>query len=176
MSQIDLIILGYLHDKSCSAYEMVKDFRSWNIQYWLKISNPAIYKNIIKLCENNYLDSKVIKEGEMPEKTVYSINEKGLSYFYNLMKNSSENIGNIYFEFNAFLTNIQRIPKDKQNKLLISFRTSILKATEIMNSNYKNQLENQDNLNSNFLIMELYKEFYNLLNNWCDKVLQYYEL
>lgn len=176
MSQINLIILGYLQDKSSSAYEMVKDFECWNLHYWLKISNPSIYQNIIKLCKNGYLDSKIIKEGEMPEKIMYSINEKGLSYFYELMENSSENIGNIYFNFNAFLTNIQKLSKDERSKLLMNFKTSILKANEVMNLNYKKQLENQDKFKSNFLIMELYKEFYNLLNNWCEKVFQYYNI
>ncbi|NSA69309.1 DNA-binding PadR family transcriptional regulator [Clostridium beijerinckii] len=35
----------------------------------------------------------------MPEKTLYSMNEKGDSYFNELMEESSNNIGNVLFRF-----------------------------------------------------------------------------
>ncbi len=57
-----------MQNKEKSAYEMVKEFEVWNLTKWLKISTPSIYKNIIKLCDNGYLNSRTVKEGEMPEK------------------------------------------------------------------------------------------------------------
>lgn len=174
MSDIDLIILGYLQHKEKSAYEMVKEFDTWNLHYWIKISNPSIYKNIIKLCENGYLDSRTIKEGEMPEKTIYSINEKGLSYFYELMEYSSNHMDNIYFNFNAFLTNIEKLPEEKKKQLLINFKQNISEGNKVMDFNYKKHLQDQGKPASAFLILDLYKDFYALLDKWSDKVLKHY--
>ena len=122
LSSINLIILGYLQNKEKSAYEMVKEFDKWNITKWLKISTPSIYKNTIKLRDNGYLNSRTVKEGEMPEKTLYSMNEKGKLYFNQLMEESSNHIGNIYLDFNAFLVNIENLPEEKRKEYIENFK------------------------------------------------------
>lgn len=136
LSSINLIILGYLQHKEKSAYEMVKDFDKWNLTKWLKISNPSIYKNIIKLCDNGYLNSRIVKEGEMPEKTLYSMNEKGNAYFNELMEESSKNIGNVYLEFNAFLVNIENLPKEKRREYLENFKNKAEERSAFVESVY----------------------------------------
>lgn len=176
MSQIDLIILGYLQNKEKSAYEMVKEFETWKLHYWLKISNPAIYKNIVKLYKNGYLNSRTVKEGEMPEKTIYSINEKGLSYFSELMEYSSNNIGRIYFDFNAFLTNVENVPLEKRKELLLNFKKNLDETKTQMNFNYDKQLKIKGTPDHAFLLLDLYKDLYDLLENWSSKVLKHYNV
>ncbi|MCD2346635.1 PadR family transcriptional regulator [Clostridium guangxiense] len=176
MSQIDLIILGYLQHNEKSAYEMVKEFETWHLHYWLKISSPAIYKNIVKLYKKGYLDSRTVKEGEMPEKTIYSINEKGLSYFSELMEYSSNNIGHIYFDFNAFLTNIEKAPLEKRKELLLNFKKNINEAKTQMNFNYDKQLKITETPDHAFLLLDLYKDLYDLLEKWSSKVLKHYDV
>jgi DNA-binding PadR family transcriptional regulator len=174
LSNIDLIILGYLQNKEKSAYEMVKEFETWNLHYWLEISNPAIYKNIIKLCKNGYLDSKTIREGEMPEKTIYYINEKGIAYFYELMEYSSNHIGSVYFDFNAFLTNIDKLSEEKRIEFLQNFKQNISESKKMMNSSYNENIGNKHKPDSAFLMLELYKDLHELLDKWSDKVLEHY--
>lgn len=176
MSHIDLIILGYLQSGEKSAYDMVKEFETWNLRYWLKISDRAIYKNIIQLSENGYLDSRTIKESEMPEKTIYSINEKGLARFNELMEYSSSHIGNFYFDFNAFLCNLDRLPDDKKTQFIRNFRQNIVKCVDLMNSSYQNQLNNNEKPHSASLLLDLYKDFYDLLDKWSEKLLEHYDL
>ena len=81
MSTVDLMLLGVLTKKPMNAYEMKKEMEIRNIQYWIKISSPSIYKNLVKLYKQGYIDGKTVRDGEMPEKTIYSINEKGREYF-----------------------------------------------------------------------------------------------
>lgn len=176
MSQIDLIILGYLQHNEKSAYEMVREFETWQIHYWLKISNPAIYKNIVKLYKNGYLDSRTVKEGEMPEKTIYSINKKGLSYFNELMEYSSNNIGHIYFNFNAFLSNIEKVPLEKRKELLLNFKRNIDESKVMMNFNYDKRVKNTETPNNVLLLLDLYKDLYDILENWSSKVLKHYDV
>jgi DNA-binding PadR family transcriptional regulator len=174
LSSINLIILGYLQNKEKSAYEMVKEFDIWNLTKWLKISNPSIYKNIIKLCDNGYLNSRTVKEGEMPEKTLYSLNEKGNSYFNELMEESSKNIGNIYLEFNAFLVNIEHLPEEKRKEYLKNFKEKAEERRAFVYSVYNHEKQNNERSGSEFLILDLYNELYNVLQKWSEKVFDYY--
>lgn len=176
LSGINLIILGYLQHGEKSAYEMVKEFETWNLHHWLKISNPAIYKNIIKLCVDGYLNSRIVKEGEMPEKTIYSINDKGLSYFYDLMEYSSKHIGSIYFDFNSFLVNIEKLPENKRRQFLINLKEHISDCNRQMKSNYKMQLESNEKTDNVILLLDLYNDFYGLLERWSNKILKHYEI
>lgn len=176
MSQIDLIILGYLQHNEKSAYEMVREFETWHLHYWLKISNPAIYKNIVKLYKNGYLNSRTVKEGEMPEKTIYSINEKGFSYFNELMEYSSHNMGRIYFDFNAFLSNIEKVSLEKRTELLLNFKKSVDEAKTKMNFNYDKQQKIAGRPDAAFLLLDLYKDLYDILENWSSKVLKHYDV
>lgn len=176
LSSIDLIILGYLMHGEKSAYEMVKEFETWNLHHWLKISKPSIYKNIIKLCESGHLNSRIVKEGEMPEKTIYSINEKGNLYFNELMEYSSVHMGNIYFDFNAFLSNIENLPKEKRNEHLRNFKKHIAEHKKSMNFNYERQHENTEIPDAAFLLLDLYKDIYELLDKWSGEVLKHYDV
>ncbi|QAA32235.1 PadR family transcriptional regulator [Clostridium manihotivorum] len=174
LSSINLIILGYLKNKEKSAYEMVKEFEVWNLNKWLKISTPSIYKNIIKLCDSGYLDSRTVKEGEMPEKTLYSLNEKGNLYFNELMEESSKNIGNIYLEFNAFLVNIENLPDEKRKEYLSNFKEKAEERRAFVESVYNYEKQHKERSGSEFLILDLYNEVYNVLEKWSEKVFDYY--
>ncbi|WP_261827028.1 PadR family transcriptional regulator [Inconstantimicrobium mannanitabidum] len=174
MSSINLIILGYLKNKEKSAYEMVKEFEIWNLTKWLKISTPSIYKNIIKLCDNGYLNSRTVKEGEMPEKTLYSLNEKGNLYFNELMEESSKNIGNIYLEFNAFLVNIENLPEEKRREYLKNFKDKAEERRAYVEPIYNYAKQHNEKNGSEFLILDLYNEFYKILEKWSEKVFDYY--
>lgn len=173
MSSIDLVILGHLLHGEKSAYEMVKDFEYWNINYWVKISTPSIYKNVIKLYDKGFLNSRVVKEGEMPEKTIYSLNDNGKDYFNQLMQNYSNNIGNIYLEFSAFITNLHELDTETRKKLLIEFKTSAEntnKQIQIVSSKYNN-IPNTDAI----ALIKLYEKIYSIIYEWTCDLLKSYE-
>ncbi len=81
MAAIDLIVLGMIKKKPQSAYELQKNIEYRNISRWVKISTPSIYKKVIQLEEKGYLVSETLKNGKMPEKTIYSITESGEKSF-----------------------------------------------------------------------------------------------
>lgn len=175
MYSIDLIILGYLMHGEKSAYEMVKEFETWDLKYWIKISNASIYKKIIKLSKDGYLDSRTIKEGEMPEKTIYSINKKGDDYFKKLMEMSSSNFSNIYFDFSSFIVNLHNINKADRHRMLKNFNNVIKTTSEYLSNSLKENHKDLKELNENaFNLTELYEDLYKLLNNWSSKLLDKY--
>ncbi|MFT8316192.1 MAG: PadR family transcriptional regulator [Clostridium sp.] len=175
ISSIDLIILGYLFRGEKSAYEMVKEFETWDLTHWIKISNASIYKKIIKLCENGYLNSKTIKEGEMPEKIVYSINTKGNEYFHKLMDESSTNFSNVYFDFSGFIANLNNLSADERHNLLKKFNNTLKAKNEYMNGAPKEEHKDLRSQNSTAEdIIGLYEDLYKLLDKWSSKLLEKY--
>jgi putative ABC transport system ATP-binding protein len=85
MATIDLIVLGMLKKEPLSAYDLQKLVEYRNISKWVKISTPSIYKKVIQLEEKGYISSHIEREGKMPEKSVYSLTEKGKRQFEKLM-------------------------------------------------------------------------------------------
>ena len=76
MATIDLIVLGILKKEPMGAYEIQKLVEYRNISKWVKISTPSIYKKVIQLEEKGMIQGKVVKEGKMPEKVVYSLTKR----------------------------------------------------------------------------------------------------
>lgn len=172
MSSVDLVILGYLMHGDKSAYEMVKEFETWNISRWVKISNPAIYKNIIKLSENGYLEARVVKESEMPEKTIYKINDTGVQYFHKLMREAAEKQENIYFDFSAFVINIGLLGSAEQKELLTVFSNKFDYKSTHMNEEAK---KHDDKPKEAKILIEFYCRMIQFINDWSTYLLTEYD-
>ncbi|MCR1954274.1 PadR family transcriptional regulator [Clostridioides mangenotii] len=128
MSTVDLAILGDIYKEPKSAYEIQKSIELTGISKWVKISTPSIYKKTIQLEKKGYLSSEIIKEGRMPEKTIYSITKFGKIYYMDLMKKAASNHIDVMLEFNAVITNINNLSKEDANDLTSSIRNNIEKS------------------------------------------------
>ncbi len=126
ISTIDLIILGILLDKEMSAYEMANFIERRGIDQLVKISKPAVYKNSKRLYKSGYLDGLKVREGELPEKMVYSMNEKGLAKFHDLMKYYSSNTDPFFLDFNSFLWNIEKLETSEAVGMLVNLKNQLL--------------------------------------------------
>lgn len=166
MSTIDLMLLGILVQKPMNAYEVKKEMETRSIQNWIKISSPSIYKNFLKLYKEGYIDGKVVREGEMPEKTIYSINDKGRRYFTHLMQQYSENPGKVYLDFCAFIANLQNMDPETGITMIGRLRESLA----VKRDSVKDQLtaEHKDSFYATAVI-ELYSQMYELFCSWIEK-------
>lgn len=168
MSTIDLMLLGALMEKPMNAYEMKKNMEARNIKSWVKISSPSIYKNLVSLNKKGYLDDKVVKDGEMPEKTIYSINEEGRSYFVRMMEKYSEEPGMIYIDFVAFAANLHNVSPDMGLKMIKNLRNNLLEARKVIQSNIEAKKEFVPFYAMS--ILELYDKMYLLFCEWFEKI------
>ena len=109
---IEIMILGALIERPMSAYEMDKTMEDRNIRRWIRISSPSVYRNVIRLCDEGYADGTVVKEGEMPEKTVYTITDKGRARFADLMDEAAALPARVDFGFLPVLANIGLVDED----------------------------------------------------------------
>lgn len=122
LSAINLVLLGFLMDEAMSAYDLDKLITRNDIKEMVKISTPAIYKNLLKLNEKGYLAAQTVKEGEMPEKTIYRITNLGRQYFTELMYKYAGEKLKINFDLNALIINLEKVEKDKALRMLENIR------------------------------------------------------
>src|SRR5574344_1472450 len=124
MSNIDLVLLGLIKQKSQSAYDIKKNIEYRNIPRWVKISKQSIYKKVLQLESKEYIVSHKEKEGNMPDKAVYTITDKGNDYFNRLMNDISNYDVSLYLD----------LVDDEQKKILVSnIKSKILELKELLN-------------------------------------------
>jgi DNA-binding PadR family transcriptional regulator len=164
MSTVNLMLLGALLEKPMNAYEMKKMVEYRNLKYWVKISSPSIYKNLVKLHKGGYLDAEVVREGEMPEKTIYTINGKGRQYFRNLMKRYVEKPGYVYFDFSASIANLHNVDGEAGLQLVLELKEQLLNALELMGSKMNGR--NERIPFNGMAVMDLYQKVYRDLYDW----------
>jgi len=126
VSSIDLVILGIVMEKPQSAYDIQKDVDYHHFARWTKISTPSIYRKVIQLNEKGYLQSNIVKGDKFADKAVYSITEKGRSYFEQLMDTCASNPIPLLFDFNVVITNLNKMDKGKGLDLVAKLRSNII--------------------------------------------------
>lgn len=117
-TSIEIMILGALIEQPMSAYEMDKVLEERNIRRWIRISSPSVYRNVIRLCDEGYTVGVIVKEGEMPEKTVYTITDKGRKRFAELMDDTAALPARVDFGFLPVLANISLVDEETGRTLI----------------------------------------------------------
>ena len=125
MSAINMVLLGLLINRQISAYDLAKYVETHDLQDIVRFSIPAIYKNLKKLEKQGYLLARSIKQGEMPEKTIYSIADTGKSYFYELMEKYTAQKIKYHFDFNSVVFNLDKLPREKSIELALRLKAQI---------------------------------------------------
>lgn len=135
MAAIDLIVLGMLKKEPQSAYDLQKLVEYRNISKWVKISTPSIYKKVLQLEEKCFITSEQVREGKMPEKSVYSITKEGSAEFCRLMREISDSPVYFLFDFNAVIVNLDSLPPDEQRECIDNIRRNVAAQKAYMESN-----------------------------------------
>ncbi len=125
MSSIDLIILGIVMERPQSAYDIQKDVQYHNLSRWTKISVPSVYKKVLQLKEKGYLKSTDVKGSRSSGKAVYTVTDKGKTYFEQLMDTYASQSVSFLFDFNVVVINLNKMKKDKALDLIGKLKNSI---------------------------------------------------
>lgn len=125
MSTIDLIILGSLYQSPKSAYDLQKQIELRNLSRWVKIGSYTVYKKVVQYESKGYVVSNIIKNGNMPEKTIYTVTEKGKTLFKEMMKEFSLAETRIFLDFNAVIVNMSFIDDKLAKECVSNIKNSI---------------------------------------------------
>ena len=135
MATIDLIVLGMLKDQALSAYDIQKLVEYRNISKWVKISTPSIYKKVIQIEEKGYILGNTVKEGKMPEKTIYTLTEAGKIEFEKLMLEISKQPIRIFLDFNAVIVNLDKLDCEARAECLSRIEGSVAQLKQYLEEN-----------------------------------------
>lgn len=122
ISSVDLILLGLIRNQPMSAYDLSKMSGVFEL---VKISVPAIYKNVRRLEKGGHLVHLKDKKGNMPEKKIYSITAKGEEKFRELLFLCSSSAINFFFDFSVSLLFVNSIDRQSGEKIINSARTRL---------------------------------------------------
>ena len=135
MSTINLFLLGFIREKARSAYEMAHFVEDHRIPRMIKISTPAVYKNLVKLSRDGYLATEKVKEGEMPEKTIYSITKKGEDQFSRLLEEYSKKQVKFHFDFNSVIISLDKVEKSRAAYYLQNLKSEFYNRKSLIEKN-----------------------------------------
>lgn len=166
MSSIDLVILGIVLEKPQSAYDIQKDVDYHHFSRWTKISVPSIYRKVIQLNEKGFLKSNIVKGDKFADKAVYSITDKGRSYFEELMNAYANEKVPLLFDFNVVITNLNKMDKEKALELINKLRKNIDASAK---SNEEYAITYADIPLVGRTIFEQQRLLYQALIEWLDK-------
>ena len=125
MSTIDLVILGSICQSPKSAYDLQKQIEARNLARWVKIGSFTVYKKVVQYEAKGYVESQTVKNGNMPEKTVYTITQKGKETFRDLMTKFSVAQTRIFLDFNAVIVNLALLEEDFADECVANMKNSI---------------------------------------------------
>lgn len=125
MSSIDLVILGIVLERPRSAYEIQKDVDYRHFSSWTRVSAASIYRKVIQLQAEGYLQSDRVKGDRSADKAVYSVTEKGRAYFEELMDSFADEPVPLLFDFNVVVANLNKLEREKALELIARLRRSI---------------------------------------------------
>ena len=82
------MLLGLISEKPLNAYEIIKQLNYMNVKWWFNISDSTVYSTLKTLEKKGYLSGTAEKVGNMPDRTVYSLSDKGKDEFIATLKAS----------------------------------------------------------------------------------------
>ena len=77
MNRYDLVLLGLIDEKERSGYDIITEIRVRELDRWAKISTSTVYNRLTTLQKNGSILGRAEKDGNRPERMMYSITEKG---------------------------------------------------------------------------------------------------
>lgn len=107
-----LILLGLLMGQSQHGYQ-INEFIERNLSTVTDMKKPTAYATLDKLNQKGYIDIQLEQEGNRPTRKVYSINESGRNYFYQLLLNNLSSAESTNYQGDIGLMFIDFLPMDK---------------------------------------------------------------
>lgn len=124
-SIVDMVVLGILQREPMNAYRLTQFVEKYNVTRLVKLSTPAIYKSCKRLYEKKFLSGKLQRDGEAPEKVIYTVTGDGREYFRQLMNHFSGTITPFYFDINSVVYSLEQLEFAEGLQLIETYASEI---------------------------------------------------
>lgn len=129
-SIVDMVVLGIIQKEPMNPYRLTQFVEQHGVTRLVKLSTPAIYKSCKRLYEKEYLSGKLVRDGEAPEKMMYSISAEGSVYFQEMMTHFSGIITPFYFDFNSVLFSLEQLSYEEGLTLINTYSETLASIQE----------------------------------------------
>ena len=111
LSKPATMLLGLIYEKPLNAYEIIKHLNYMNVKWWFNIADSTVYSTLKTLEKKEYIIGTTEKVGNMPDRTVYSLSDKGKDEFIATLRTSilKFNYDTNIFSIAAFFLNTFRL-------------------------------------------------------------------
>lgn len=137
LSKPATMLLGLIYEKPLNAYEIIKRLNYMNVKWWFHIADSTVYSTLKALEKKGYITGATEKVGNMPDRTVYSLSDKGKCVFQDTLRSSITRFNydtNIFsiaaFFLNTFTPAEQRELLQERLRVLQKYREGIEKQVE----------------------------------------------
>lgn len=91
----------------------INEFIERNLSTVTDMKKPTAYATLDKLHQQGYIDIQFEQEGNRPTRKVYSINEKGRDYFYQLLLENLTSAETVHYKGDIGLMFIDFLPMEE---------------------------------------------------------------
>lgn len=172
VSAIDLVILGIVIERPQSAYDIQKDVACHHLSRWTKISTPSIYRKVLLLSEQGYLQSNTVRGERFADKAIYAVTPSGRAYFESLMHRYVAQPVPLLFDFNVVIANLNKLDRAQALGLLSVLRQSL---TDSLRANAGYRAEFADIPLAGRAVIEQQGLLYKAMLDWLDAFRQQFE-
>ena len=106
LSKSATMLLGLINQRPLNPYEITKQLQIMNVHRWYNIANSTVYATLKILEKKEYICGNIEKGGNMPDKTVYSLTDKGKQEFLKTLRQSI-----LSFDYDTNIFSIAAFPR-----------------------------------------------------------------
>lgn len=127
LSKPATLLLGIIYEKPLNAYEITKLLAYMNIKWWFNIADSTVYTTLKNLKKRGLIEGTIERIGNMPDRTIYSLTEKGKDELKETIK---ESILQFSYDTNIFTIAafVMDILETEEKKELLEKRLGILQS------------------------------------------------
>ncbi|SFE72171.1 DNA-binding transcriptional regulator, PadR family [Alteribacillus iranensis] len=126
-----MLLLGLLMSQSQHGYQ-IHDFIEKNLPFLSDMKKPTAYALLDRLSREKYVDVTVKSEGNRPPRKVYSINEKGKKYFYQLLSENLSSADSLFYEGDIGLMFVDHLPQEEILRYLHNRREALIMKQDVI--------------------------------------------
>ena len=123
-----VIILGLIAEKPVNAYELIRSLQFMNVKHWYPVADSTVYATIKSLQKKACINGKTQKDGNMPEKTIYTITDTGLRELESALRFFIENFD---YDLTAFMIAAFFIDMFEDREMLEIFGNRLTRLNKI---------------------------------------------
>ncbi len=142
LTKSSIVVLGIVYRTPINAYEIIKMIEKMNMKWWFPVGDSTIYATLKSLEKKKYIKGECKKEGNMPEKTIYTLTESGRRVLLNELKTiiCSFDYDTVWFSIAAVFIGV--FPKEEVQSMLAMRFELLEQYINAINAQVK-EMENQ---------------------------------